>query len=363
MQDIGPVLLKRIQEDFQKNYDKSEVIAKLYAKVRDGTATYDEANDYAIEVGELLVNAYKNNLSSNVLPDGKMYYNIANSTVDPTMKNNYNLVSEFTGQVQTKLNQAAGIGIKAVKPELNKDRIRGIIDKLSNTEKFDDVAWVLDGPILNFTQSIVDDAIKANAKFQYDAGMNPKIIRTSTGRCCEWCSKLVGIYNYEEVSDTGNAVFRRHQHCRCKVLYDPKDGRGKVQNTHSKKWKNIKKDAKIALRKGIGVGTTFRQRTANMTPKEYARAVELWRQVEEVPYMSQSEKEYVYEEFDNNLTLEEKENAIVSRPIGNYWYYAINKGHNQYKIYEKRPIEPAKDIVDEVLTEMFGANWKEMLGE
>lgn len=269
MQDIGPILLKKIQEDFQKNYDKSEVISQLYAKVRDGTATYDEANDYAIEVGELLVKAYKNNLSSDVLPDGKMYYNIAKSTVDPTMRNNYNLVTQVTEQIQTSLNRSAGIGIKAVKPELNEDRIRGIIDKVSNAENFDDVEGMLDGPILNFTQSIIDDAIKVNAQFQYDLGMNPQIIRTSTGKCCEWCSRLVGTYEYEEVSNTGNDVFRRHQNCKCKVLYDPKDGKRKLQDVHTKKWKTKEEHAKIIARKYVGMKQKRKE-----TPRELEKRVE-----------------------------------------------------------------------------------------
>lgn len=251
MQDIGPVLLKKIQEDFRENYDKSEAISRLYVKVRDGTATYDEVNDYAIEVGEILANAYKRNLSPDVLPDGKMYYNIAKATVDPTMRTNYDLVTDVTGQVQSSLNQSAGIGIKAVKPELNEDRIRGIIDKVSNADRFDDVAWALDGPILNFTQSIVDDAIKANAEFQYASGMRPKIVRSVAGNCCEWCRNIAGEYFYPDVP---KEVYQRHQRCRCKVEYYSSSG--KVQNVHTKKWQTQEERDKIELRKIVGLADT-----------------------------------------------------------------------------------------------------------
>ncbi len=35
-------------------------------------------------------------------------------------------------------------------------------------------------------------------------------------------------------------------------------------------------------------------------------------------------------------------------------------GHNQYKIYDKVPIEKGNgDIVDDVLTEMFGDEWRQ----
>ena len=50
MEDVAPELLKKIQSDFQDRFDKSALIAELYEKVRDGTATYVEANKYAIEV-------------------------------------------------------------------------------------------------------------------------------------------------------------------------------------------------------------------------------------------------------------------------------------------------------------------------
>ena len=216
MEDITPSLLKKIQDDFKKEFDQSKVISDLYARVRDGTATYDEANDFAIEVGEILANAYQKNLSANVLPDGRMYYNIANRIIPQTMTNNYNLITEVTKQVQESLNKSAGIGIKAIVPELNKDRIRGIVNKISNAENYDEVAWVLGEPIVNHAQSVVANTIKANAEFQYASGLSPKIIRRSSGQCCEWCNTVVGVYEYPNVPKD---VYRRHDHCRCSVNY------------------------------------------------------------------------------------------------------------------------------------------------
>lgn len=103
-------------------------------------------------------------------------------------------------------------------------------------------------------------------------------------------------------------------------------------------------------------------KTANMDPDEYARAKSLWYSVDEID-IPQSEKEHIFEELDNNLTAEEKSKAIVSRPIDDYYYRAVNLGHNQYKIYAKDAIDMPKDVVDEVLTEMFGNNWRDLLDE
>lgn len=247
MEDIASELLKKIQDDFQEKFNKSELISSLYEKVRDGTATYKEANQFAIEVGDFLANAY-GGISSDMLPDGKMYYNIAQRIITPTMENNYNLITDVTSQVQQALNEAAGIGINSIVPELNHDRIEGIINRLAMAEAFDDIAWILGEPIRNFSQSIVDDSIRANAEFHARSGMSPKIVRKLTGGCCDWCKAVAGIYSYPDVPKD---VYRRHQRCRCTVDYNPGDG--KIQNVHSKKWRSEEEYDKIIARRTIGL--------------------------------------------------------------------------------------------------------------
>lgn len=267
MEDITPGLLKAIQDDFQTKFNKSEVISVLYAKVRDGTASYVEANDFALEVGELLASAYQNNISSSILPDGKMYYNIANRIINPTMKNNYNLITEVTEQVQKALNEQAGIGIKPIVPKLNQDRIDGIVNRVSAEGIFDNVEWILGEPIVNFSQSIVDDSIRENVKFHADAGMTPKIVRKLMGGCCDWCRAVAGTYIYPDVPKD---VYRRHQRCRCTVDYHP--GNGKVQNVYSKQWKTQAERDKIEARKIVGLvaedDAIMRDIRENIIPKQ-----------------------------------------------------------------------------------------------
>lgn len=247
--DIAPSLLKAVQTDFQSKFDKSSVISSLYAKIRDGTATYVEANEFAVETGNILAQAFHNNLSADALPDGKMYYNIAQRILEPTMTNNYDLISDVCNQVQTALNKSAGIGIKAITPELNTDKITGIINRVSDAENFDDIAWILDEPIKTFSQSIVDDSIKANAEFHSRAGLQPVITRKIAGNCCDWCKAVAGTYRYPD--EVPHDVYRRHQRCRCTVDYNPRDG--KIQNVHSKKWRNEGEEEKIRARKTVGL--------------------------------------------------------------------------------------------------------------
>lgn len=249
MDDITPGLLKKIQENFRTIFDESSLISDLYARVRDGTATYVEANEFAIETGEILTKALGRNLSSVVLPDGKMYYNIAERIIGPMMIEDYELVADVAKQVQEELNKSAGIGIKAIKPELNQDRIDGIINRISSADNFDDVSWILDEPIKTFSQSIVDDSIKANAEFHAKSGLQPVIVRKVAGNCCDWCKAVAGTYSYPD--NVPKDVYRRHNRCRCTVDYNP--GNGKIQNVHTKKWQTQEERDKIELRKIVGL--------------------------------------------------------------------------------------------------------------
>ena len=251
MKDIAPELYEKLKSEFTKKFQADATIKALYGKVKARTASYKEAHTFAIRAGEILAQAFGENLSSAILPDGRLYYNIAKSVVDPLLKGNYDLVTDVCGRVQKQINGNAGIGMNAIKPELNQDRIDGILNRVSSEAVFDDVAWILWEPVVNFTQSVVDDSVKANADFQYRSGLAPKITRISAGKCCKWCSALVGTYDYDDVYDTGNDVFRRHENCRCQVLFKPGDGSG--QNGHSKKWTDPEETAKIEARKVIGL--------------------------------------------------------------------------------------------------------------
>ncbi|MDO5036944.1 MAG: hypothetical protein Q4E37_01420 [Tissierellia bacterium] len=147
-------------------------------------------------------------------------------------------------QVQEALNKKANINIKAVKPKLNQGRINGLVNKMAEYEDFDEGKWLLDEPVINFTQAVVDDTIKANADFQYKAGLHPEIVRKEAGNCCEWCKTLVGVYAYPE--EVPEDVWRRHRYCRCTVDYLPGDG--KKQDVWSKQWTDVDRDDKIKER-------------------------------------------------------------------------------------------------------------------
>ena len=213
-------------------------------------ATYLDVNDFAITVGQILGKVLGQHITGESLPDGKMYFNIAQRLLDSTMKKNHELISSYALDVQNGLNQQAGLHMRGQTAPVNQSRIDGIVNRVSQEDDFEKVQWLLEDPLINFSQSVVDDTIKANAEFQAKAGLHPKITRRVAGHACDWCKALAGTYDYQ---DEPHDIYRRHERCRCTVDYKPGDGR--QQNVWSKAWKDPQKDAKINVRKKIGLLT------------------------------------------------------------------------------------------------------------
>lgn len=207
----------------------------------------------------------------------------------------------------------------------------------------------------------VDKTTRQNASNASNVGLGVRVTRIydgiglSKGRECQWCLDRCG-ENMTLQEAYKKRSFERHPGCGCELLYTTAKGTQRQTDWRSNTWEIVQNRDTIEARKEYGL-TRVNFKTAKMPPEEYARAKELWQRVDELDLPS-AEKEYVYEELDNNLSVEEKESAIVIRAIGNHYYKAVNMGHNQYKIYGKEPIEPYTDWIDEVLSEVIGPDWR-----
>ncbi|WP_261064897.1 hypothetical protein [Streptococcus mitis] len=302
--DVLPSILQEVQERFERDFGKSEIVRNAFAALKGKKATYKTANEFAIEVGEILSKALGASLSADKLPDGKMYYNIAQRLLTDVLGRNHELVSGYTSEVQKNLNQEAKIGLKVQVPELNLDRIAGIVNRFSSEENFEDVSWLIGEPIVNFTQSIIDDSIQKNAEFHHRSGLQPEIVRKSYFHCCEWCQEVQGNYKYPRVPKD---VYRRHQHCRCIVDYDPKSG--KTQNVWTKKWNSIDKE-RVERRKLIGVVSVDEreQKRYNRVMKSSGAVYGAWNDRND-PY--NKERDRHAQEFYESVRNRNKQHEIV----------------------------------------------------
>lgn len=249
MKDISPELLRDIQDTYSKLLEENTVIAGIKKKIESKTINYNDAFEYACQSGEAYAAAFKKVLNSEALPDGKMYWNIAQSVVKPTLEDMYDKVADVAQITQKQLNEAANIGIKALRVTNKEDRIEGLLNRLASEGTYDDISWILDRPIVTMAQSVIDDSVKINSEFQYKAGMKPKIIRTAAGGCCKWCTARAGIFIYPDVPKD---IYRRHENCNCTVVYNPGEGK-KYQNVYKKTWMSKEDYDKINIRKTVGL--------------------------------------------------------------------------------------------------------------
>lgn len=98
----------------------------------------------------------------------------------------------------------------------------------------------LNEPIKNITQAYYDEFVKENAESSAQVGLKTIVIRREIGRCCDWCASLAGEYEYgEQPAD----FFRRHDYCKCIVLF--KNMKGRYTDVWSKKEFESEKAARI----------------------------------------------------------------------------------------------------------------------
>lgn len=252
--DILPDLLAEIQKDFDERTYNSKTLKKAIQSLADKKATYLDVNEFAIEIGKILSEVFKLHVTADILPDGKMYFNIAERLLNATLKKNHELITSFGVDVQTLLNQAVGIRIKAQAPKINKNRVGGLVNKISSAPIFDDVKWVLEEPIINFSQNVADAMLKSNVEFHAEAGLDPKIKRTVSGhKPCDFCKRLAGLHDYD--SGNGDGIYTRHERCRCTIEYIPERGKRELVSSSKYKQNKIaeKEREKIEARKKIGI--------------------------------------------------------------------------------------------------------------
>lgn len=114
MTDIAPELYEAIRADFTRLYNQDRTIQNVLKKIDAGSATYVDAYYYSSAVGKVASKAMLNHLNESTLPDGRLYYNIAERTVRPILEEMENIIRENTNRIQDALNEKAGIGLKHV---------------------------------------------------------------------------------------------------------------------------------------------------------------------------------------------------------------------------------------------------------
>ena len=114
MNDIAPELHDKIMERFEYYKKNNHTVERCEKRLANKNATYRDAYYYATSIGSCMADAFADVLTEDKLPNGKMYYNIAQRTVRPCLEHVGELCGLYSDGVQLIMNEALGIGLKPV---------------------------------------------------------------------------------------------------------------------------------------------------------------------------------------------------------------------------------------------------------
>ena len=200
--DIKSEIASAVNSDFRANV--------LLGKLREKGAGYKEAQAYAIRVGTVTGNVLKR-----YQPDDLSEWDLED-LIPGTLGLNHSMVATACTEAQKNINKKARIGIRPQEPDFDGNRAYGLVEAVKERGKIGPAFY---DQLTNFSQNVVDQSIRENADTQSSAGISAKIVRTADAHCCKWCDDLAGTYDYDEVRDTGNPVWARHDNCRCLIEY------------------------------------------------------------------------------------------------------------------------------------------------
>ena len=132
MDDIVPQLYKKILSEFNSQVKKDAWIKEFEGRVNKGTATQEEVDKYSQALGQYASKALRDGFSSENLPDGKIYWNIAKRIVEPLLRKVTDMVNNEMVKVISSEHSKIRLGTKPVKAPFNQDRCDAIMNKIVN---------------------------------------------------------------------------------------------------------------------------------------------------------------------------------------------------------------------------------------
>lgn len=225
-EDISPALLDRVQKNFHNRIEKAGATKKANVKrARDGTLK--SINVYTNKVGKALSNAFIDEITVEALPDGILYYNIAQKVIVPPIKEAWVMVSDVADEIQAVTNSTAGIGIKPIRPPIQQERLDGLLELIVSGDFAENIHHLIE-PVRNIVDHFGDYHTEKNTEFLSNSGVDIYVTRLAESTACAWCREREGTYRgYRDAHD--NQVFERHEGCRCAVSISNGERSGKMR--------------------------------------------------------------------------------------------------------------------------------------
>lgn len=198
----------------------------------------------------------------------------------------------------------------------------------------DKIYEILQRALKNISRNYVDEFVEKNADFRALAGLTEKIIRTTNGKCCKWCDKMAGVYDYP----VHRNVYRRHDNCDCTVTYISQK---RAEDVHTK---NALRAEEVEERiKKLSISQNQLPETLADVKKEYFKSVN-------------PAKEEI--KIEDGVDFKEEKNAIANAKLLNEFFgdsitvlKAANKDKQKTadylwrgKLWEQKTVSTAKAV-------------------
>lgn len=226
-EDISPELYRAIKTRFDTLSVTDKKLVSLNRKIYAGTATQQDIAKYTELIGKHASDAFKAVLKPENLPNGTLYYNIAEKTIKPLMLDNWGYINNAAVMQQAAVDKAIEINIGIVKGGDPEKRINPIIDRAVNAKTGDELKSALSDPVITGHLEFYDDFMKENAKLRSELGLYAVVERiydgvglhrgTKWAKPCKFCEDRALRKPYEESVLWG--MWERHPGCKCTILY------------------------------------------------------------------------------------------------------------------------------------------------
>lgn len=224
-----------VREEVRERIKRDALLAKLRKKIESGKGTYADTAAYSIRAGKLLGEIFSRRLPEIPLEEREpLCVNL--------LHDQYIDINLAVDTVQRFRDEAQGFHLAPQHAPFNSERA-SVIGNALVRDDFDEERHirVARSATATATRAMHDDRMKAEAKFRSRAGLKCYITRETDGKCCGWCSKFAGRYEY---GDEPKDIYRRHDNCGCSVTYE--NGRKRQDVWSKREWE--------APERGAGAG-------------------------------------------------------------------------------------------------------------
>lgn len=137
-EDVAPKLLEEINNTFNGKVKTDPLIKSLKKNAQDGKAILKDAYTYTTRISKHATDSVVLVLRADNLPDGKLYWNIAERTILPFFRAVHEQIIDYAVSATECEDKKIGIGLKPIRPAFNEERLKTVLNALVNYSLEDD---------------------------------------------------------------------------------------------------------------------------------------------------------------------------------------------------------------------------------